>query len=89
MLMFAAGSSCALLRTVRLRLFRASMARNCPRGDPLAPAIKLAGFLVLLAAIFAGAHAAGSPARAGDHRALAGPVHRRRSGGNRDEHGRA
>jgi hypothetical protein len=30
------------------------------KGDPLTPAIKLIGFLVLLAVIFAGAHAAGA-----------------------------
>ena len=43
----------------KLRLSRTAMYRTVPRGDPLAPAVKLAGFLVLLVAVFAGAYAAG------------------------------
>jgi P-type Cu+ transporter len=57
------------LRLQRLRLRQGEQHARLPerqgrlppaRGDSLTPALKLAGFLILLAVIFAGAHAAGA-----------------------------
>jgi hypothetical protein len=49
-----------LIPVDKLRSSGTGLSWHSARGDSLAPAIKLAGFLVLLVLIFAGAHMAGA-----------------------------